>query len=145
MIDACANCKSDAYTLFIAPNKKEYCIHCMRKVYPPFMSFMIFDKDRQPTIWNIESARYEDIDSPYDLNLCGWETRMIQELPNGTMFVYMEYFGEAKCGRCGWYEWGLTGSPCLAKACEEHVDRRRGEELLYPNRSNVYLNWKYGS
>lgn len=141
--DSCALCKSNVITTFSAPDNRDYCVTCIKKMYPPYMSFLVFDT-KPPNIWNIETGKHEKIGAVADLNMCGWEIKMMQELPTGSVFVYMEYFGDSKCGRCSWYEWGLTGTRCLAQMCEQQVDRRPAVDMVYPNRNNIYLNWKYG-
>jgi hypothetical protein len=138
--DVCAKCSSNVRTLFRAPNKNDYCIDCIRDIYPPHMTVI-----KYPTgnMYNTETGMYETITDPEDLEICGWGVKMIQELPNGAFFVYMEFRGDTNCGRCTDYEWGLDGQYCMSSACMNHREKKPIDQRCYPKWPSFYLNWKY--
>lgn len=137
----CAQCSSNTRTLFEAPNKKEYCAECMRFRYPPYMVLMQYTSGN---MYNVETGQYESFRDPKELEMCGWEVRMIMEMPNDTLMIYLEYYGDYKCGRCGDYEWTLAGGNCISSVCMDHREKLPPEKRFYPNRASFYLTWKYG-
>lgn len=142
--DSCACCNSNVLTTFKAPNGKEYCAECMRKVYPPYLTFLIF-KAPAYNIWNIEMNKYEKFIKRIDnIEWCGWHIRMRQILPSGAELVRMEFLSDKiKCGRCTEYEWTLTGNRCMSVACEEYQFKVPEKERVYPKEASIYLDWKY--
>ena len=141
MKDDCAHCGSNTMTTFKAPNKKSYCADCMRIVYPPTISLLTFPGQAKPNIWNLNVGQYEQINNLTDLEMCGWEPRMFQKLPNGTIVVHMEFFGNIKCGRCMNYPWTLTGVRCLSKVCEDMIEFPNTQ---HPQFKSLWLAYKNG-
>lgn len=139
--EACKGCGSNTRTLHSAVDKKDYCECCFKSKWPPTLLLMKFTAGN---MFNIETGVYESIEEPEDLMLCGWEVKMIQELPTGNALVYMEYFGDAACGRCEDYKIPLKGCYCLSQACSNHKEKKAPQDRVYPQWPSFYLNWKYG-
>lgn len=140
-MDNCALCGTNVRTLFKAHNEEEYCIDCIRIKFPPYLLLMQYSSG---PLYNIETGKYESFRDPKELELCGWEVRMLLDFPNGTIMFYLEYHGDVKCGRCEDYEWGLPGGYCMSQACTDHAKKKQPQERYYPIYKSLFLEWKYG-
>jgi hypothetical protein len=141
--EKCLHCQNDKAITFLGPNNKSYCVPCMRKIYPPYMTLVKFD-NLKDTIYNIEVGKFEKIKDISMFNLCGWEIRVKQEFVKAGATLYrFEYEGNVCCARCNDYPWQLSGTKCWSQTCLQFIDKKPEHLRNYPCGGSVYLSWKY--
>jgi len=144
--ELCAACNGGDSILYTGGNGSSYCSTCFDKIYPPFITIMLFP-DSNPTLYNVEVGKYEKFNDINTFTMCGWEIRMVMLLSTGVELYHLEYFGEYNCPRClnNRSEIGNPSSStyCATSVCHDFVDKKPPHERVYPNEKSLYLSWKY--
>jgi hypothetical protein len=144
--ELCAACNDGDGILYTGGNGSSYCGTCFDKIYPPFITIMLFPNSN-PALYNIEVGKYEKFNDINIFTICGWEIRMVSLLSTGVEMYHLEYFGEYNCPRCldnrGQMENNSGNKYCVAATCRDFIDKKQSHERTYPNQKSFYLTWKY--